>query len=126
MLRKSRPLLLAIAIAGAALTACGQPAAQDARPPAAAAATAPPPTAAPATVAPATAASATVAPAPPATAAVPAAPATTAPAAPAAPATTAPAAGPYADIPQGRTPEGYQLLGDPAAPVTLVMYSDFL
>jgi len=35
-------------------------------------------------------------------------------------------AGDYADIPQGVTPEGYQYLGDPAAPLTLVMYSDFL
>jgi hypothetical protein len=30
-----------------------------------------------------------------------------------------------ASIPQGRTAEGYQLLGVEGAPVTLVMYSDF-
>ena len=34
-------------------------------------------------------------------------------------------AGPDA-IPEGRTPEGYHLLGRADAPVTLVMYSDFL
>lgn len=53
---------------------------------------------------------------------------------PAEPATTLPATAPptaqaasaYADIPQGLTSEGYQLLGAPEAPVTLVMYSDFL
>lgn len=47
--------------------------------------------------------------------------------APAAALPTAPsaAASRYADIPQGVTAEGYQILGDPAAPLTLVMYSDF-
>lgn len=48
---------------------------------------------------------------------------------PAAPAAPSPAPAPpsaYADIPQGVTAEGYQYLGDPAAPVTMVMYSDFL
>lgn len=34
--------------------------------------------------------------------------------------------GPYAGIPRSRTPEGYHVLGNPDAPVTLVMYSDFL
>ena len=33
---------------------------------------------------------------------------------------------PYAGIPRSRTPEGYHVLGNPDAPVTLVMYSDFL
>ncbi|MGQ9928214.1 MAG: Rcas_1661 family thioredoxin-like (seleno)lipoprotein [Chloroflexaceae bacterium] len=32
----------------------------------------------------------------------------------------------YAGVPHSRTPEGYHLLGNPEAPVTLVMYSDFL
>ncbi len=32
----------------------------------------------------------------------------------------------YADLPQGRTPEGYPYLGAADAPVTLVMFSDFL
>jgi hypothetical protein len=43
-------------------------------------------------------------------------------------ATAAPSAAqrsPYADIEQGRTPEGYHVLGSANAPVTLVMYSDF-
>jgi ABC-type Fe3+-hydroxamate transport system substrate-binding protein len=34
--------------------------------------------------------------------------------------------GPYAGLAQGRTAEGYHLLGAADAPVTLVMYSDFL
>ena len=33
---------------------------------------------------------------------------------------------PTATIPEGLTPEGYHMLGRPDAPVTLVMYSDFL
>jgi len=33
---------------------------------------------------------------------------------------------PAAAIPEGLTPEGYHMLGRPDAPVTLVMYSDFL
>lgn len=32
----------------------------------------------------------------------------------------------YADLAQGRTAEGYPYLGAADAPVTLVMYSDFL
>lgn len=39
-------------------------------------------------------------------------------------AATAPTAA-SATIAIGRTPEGYQMLGDPAAPVTLTFYSDF-
>lgn len=46
------------------------------------------------------------------------------PAPPTARPTPAPAGG-YADIPRGTTPEGYQYLGDPAAPLTMVMYSDY-
>ena len=34
--------------------------------------------------------------------------------------------GDAAAIPSGLTPEGYHMLGRPDAPVTLVMYSDFL
>lgn len=48
-------------------------------------------------------------------------------AAPTAPASVSgEATSPYAGIPRSRTPEGYQVLGNPDAPVTLVMYSDFL
>ena len=36
------------------------------------------------------------------------------------------ATGPFAGIEQGATPEGYHTLGSASAPVTLVMYSDFL
>ncbi|MFQ3661949.1 MAG: hypothetical protein SNJ69_06095 [Chloroflexaceae bacterium] len=32
----------------------------------------------------------------------------------------------YPGVPRSRTREGYHLLGNPEAPVTLVMYSDFL
>ncbi|NJM07545.1 thioredoxin domain-containing protein [Candidatus Gracilibacteria bacterium] len=32
----------------------------------------------------------------------------------------------YRDLPQSKTAEGYAVLGDPAAPVTLTMFSDFL
>lgn len=74
---------------------------------------------------------ATLPPSPTAASAMP----TTEPAAPTSVPTAAPTApvlaggdvtGPYAGIPRSRTPEGYQVLGDPDAPVTLVMYSDFL
>ena len=34
--------------------------------------------------------------------------------------------GPYAGLPRSTTPEGYYVLGDPAAPVTLTFYSDFI
>jgi hypothetical protein len=57
--------------------------------------------------------------------AAPSAPPTAAPAEP-----TAPAAGGEApaeqSIPSGKTPEGYNYLGSPDAPVTLQDYSDFL
>jgi protein-disulfide isomerase len=33
---------------------------------------------------------------------------------------------PYAALPQSRTPEGYYVLGNADAPVTLTFYSDFL
>jgi protein-disulfide isomerase len=62
-------------------------------------------------------------------AATPAPTAASLPAATAAP-TTASAAQPEssgaATIPEGLTPEGYHMRGNPDAPVTLVMYSDFL
>jgi protein-disulfide isomerase len=67
-----------------------------------------------------------------ATAALPAAQPTTArapdTAIPAAPTTTlaAPTTAPASGIPEGVTAEGYHYLGRPDAPVTLVMYSDFL
>jgi hypothetical protein len=32
----------------------------------------------------------------------------------------------YGDLPQSKTSEGYPVLGDVAAPITLTMYSDFL
>ncbi len=49
-----------------------------------------------------------------------------APAATEAPAAEAAADGPFAGIPRSRTAEGYHVLGAADAPVTLVMYSDFL
>jgi hypothetical protein len=42
------------------------------------------------------------------------------------PAAATPAASTLARIAQGRTAEGYQALGAADAPVTMVMYSDFL
>ena len=65
----------------------------------------------------------------------PAAPTAAAVTAPTAAASQAPAAAPTAGaaqpgnsaaIPDSLTPEGYHMLGRPDAPVTLVMYSDFL
>ena len=65
----------------------------------------------------------------------PAAPTAAAVIAPTAAASPAPAAAPTAGaaqpensaaIPDSLTPEGYHMLGRPDAPVTLVMYSDFL
>ncbi len=44
----------------------------------------------------------------------------------AAPTVGAAPAGDTAAIPNSLTPEGYHMLGRPDAPVTLVMYSDFL
>jgi len=44
----------------------------------------------------------------------------------AAPTASAAPAGDTAAIPTSLTPEGYHILGRPDAPVTLVMYSDFL
>lgn len=62
------------------------------------------------------------------TAVAPTAAPTTAVAPSAAPSTAASpaAASGFATIAQGRTTEGYQVLGAADAPVTLVMYSDFL
>ena len=46
---------------------------------------------------------------------------------PTSPAQPTPVSGsPFANIAKGKTPEGYQMLGDPNAPLTMVMYSDFL
>lgn len=105
---------LAALILSILLVACG-PSAQQSAEPQAAQPTAQPlpssPTAAPPTAVPPTAA-------PPTAEAAPTLAATVA-------ATQAPAAAGGA-IPTSRTAEGYHLLGDPAAPVTLVMYSDFL
>ena len=70
--------------------------------------------------------------APAATSAPSAAPAATsapsaAPAATSAPTVAAATAAPeQAGVPESRTPEGYHVLGRADAPVTLVMYSDFL
>lgn len=117
------PLLPALLLVGL-LAACGGGAAGTAPgrgatlPPAPAATAEAPTEPAPATAAPA---EAPTQPAP--AAAAPAEPAATADLAGA---PTAAADGPFAGIPQGRTPEGYQVLGAADAPVTLVMYSDFL
>jgi protein-disulfide isomerase len=70
----------------------------------------------------------------PASPAATAAQPTQAPTAAAAPAATAaptaaaaqPESSGAATIPEGLTPEGYHMRGSPDAPVTLVMYSDFL
>jgi hypothetical protein len=64
----------------------------------------------------------------------PSAAATAAPTAAGAPAATAaptaaaaePQSSGAASIPEGLTPEGYHMRGSPDAPITLVMYSDFL
>lgn len=107
---RRRPWLPALILAGL-LAACGRPAGEQAAPPtepaaSALAATAPPPTAPPPTAAP---------------------PEPSAPPAAAVPPREGSAAATTADgLPQGRTAEGYPVLGDPAAPVTLTMYSDFL
>jgi protein-disulfide isomerase len=74
---------------------------------------------------------ATDTPAAPAAAAATSAPATARPAATtaASPPTAAAqpsAAAQAASIPEGVTAEGYHMLGNPNAPVTLTMYSDFL
>jgi protein-disulfide isomerase len=81
----------------------------------------------PAGIAPTAAPPPTRAPAAPPTAAAVIAPTAAASQAPAA-APTAGAAAPEisAAIPESLTPEGYHVLGRPDAPVTLVMYSDFL
>lgn len=42
-----------------------------------------------------------------------------------APATGSSAEG-YAALPQSKTPEGYYVLGDPNAPVSITFYSDFI
>jgi protein-disulfide isomerase len=105
--------LLALFVTLTLLAACGR---QAAAPPTVAPTTAAPPTAAPPTPAAATA-----------TRPAPAAATATQPAPAAATATQpAPAAAGAGALAQGRTPEGYPLLGDPNAPVTLTMYSDFL
>lgn len=100
--------LLALIVFVALLAACGTPLPEQAA--------APSPTTAPAASAPAP--SAPVAPAP--TGGAQGAEPTEATPAPAVQVTTA------EGLPQGRTPEGYPVLGDPDAPVTLTMYSDFL
>jgi hypothetical protein len=108
MLRLLVPALVALA---ALLAGCGQGASTPAQSRA---------TRAPATEAlPAATAPLTTAPTAAATATIAAAAPTAAEPAPA-------AAGPFAGLAQGVTPEGYHTLGSPDAPVTLVMYSDFL
>lgn len=102
MARHHGPFALLFIIFCALLAACGAPAVT------APTATPSPPTPVPPTSAPTLAAAS----APPA-------------AATAAPAVVV-AEGPYGGLEQGRTAEGYQALGSPDAPVTLVMYSDFL
>ena len=115
--------LLALLVLVALLGACGAPAPEQAAAP-----TEPPtPDAAP---------SPAPSPAPPVSAAATAAPTaepTGAPAAATAAPTAEPTGAPAAAEPtpppglaQGRTAEGYHVLGDPDAPVTLTMYSDFL
>ena len=115
--RSARSALLALALA--TLAACGQTTPTSGVP---AQGTAPTPAVAPgaSTQEPA---AASVTPASTeiiASATLPAATAT--PAAQASPVAT----GPFAGIEQGTTPEGYHTLGSTSAPVTLVMYSDFL
>ena len=67
-----------------------------------------------------------------ATSSTPAAATGTSAAAPSAAATAAPSAAPnaasgkYASIPQSKTAEGYYVLGDGAAPIVMMHYSDFL
>ena len=73
-----------------------------------------------------TAAEPTRAPAAPTTAAVIAPTPALAQATAAAPTAGAAQPGAAAAIPDSLTPEGYHVLGRPDAPVTLVMYSDFL
>jgi hypothetical protein len=111
MSMRLRPALipLLMTMAGLLLAACGQQpaAAPTALPSAAAPAAAP--TDAPAAAAP-TLAAATSAPAPTLAASTP----------------SAAPADDLATIAQGRTAEGYQALGAEGAPVTMVMYSDFL
>ncbi|HMQ29786.1 MAG TPA: hypothetical protein PKD53_03620 [Chloroflexaceae bacterium] len=100
--------LLALLVLVALLGACGAPAPEQAAAP-----TEPPtPDAAP---------SPAPSPAPPVSAAATAAPTAEPTGAPAAAEPTPPPG-----LAQGRTAEGYHVLGDPDAPVTLTMYSDFL
>jgi len=109
MLRRHGPLVLLFTLTCGLLAACGSQA------------TAPAAAPSPPAVAPSAAA-------PPATAAVVAPtelPTVVAIVAPTS-AAGANADGPYDGIAQGRTAEGYHLLGAADAPVTLVMYSDFL
>lgn len=112
MSRHLRSSLLTTLLAGALLASCGG-AGRTAE-------TGPGPTSAPE---PPTAAPTAPVPSLPAATALPVASSAAAPAQATAPAADA---GRFADIPQSRTPEGYQVLGAPDAPVTLVMYSDFL
>lgn len=115
----------ALLLALGGLAACGSAAPQETRSspaPASVAASAPPTTAA-------ASAPASAAPTARVTATAIASPAASVVAEASAAADASPAAaasGPYAGIPQSKTPEGYHMLGAPDAPVLLMYYSDFI